>query len=129
MRSGPEMRVAWYVTWALTSISMRVRGSPFPVRILVTCGWEPAVGWSPMDASGLEGSEPDDGGAAVTGPLVVRASSIRSSKSVSTRPFDSNTLYPDCAGFGSVYHAVILEVTWTRVSSGPVATTWTVHSK
>src|ERR1700676_668805 len=80
------------------------------------------------DVSGLVASDCDDCGTPETGSLMPRASSIRSSRSVSTRPFDGNTRYPDCKGFGSVYHAVILAVTRTRVSSWPFAATWTAHS-
>src|SRR3979490_1533042 len=39
----------------------------------------------------------EDCGAAETPPLAARASSIRSSRSDSTCPFDCSTRYPDCA--------------------------------
>ena len=88
-----------------------------------SCGTE-----EPADNPDLEGLGCEDCGVTETRPVAGRASSIRSSRSVSTRPFDNNTRYPDCEIFGSVYHAVILAVTRTRVSSWPFATTWTAHS-
>src|SRR6266705_4717075 len=53
MRSGPEMRAAWYFTCAPTSMTMRVYVSVFHVRILVTCGRELAVAWSSPEAAGF----------------------------------------------------------------------------
>src|SRR5260370_4770474 len=101
MRSGPEMRVAWYFTWAPTSISMRECGSPFHVRILVTSGLEPAVGWFSPDATGLEASEPGDSGAAVTCGLVAKATSYPSIQSPSTHPLDTDIRLPESTGLES----------------------------
>src|SRR6266446_534253 len=51
MRSGFEMRAAWYFACAPTSITMRVYVSAFHVRIRVTCGLELPVAWISPDAS------------------------------------------------------------------------------
>src|SRR5579864_2742837 len=53
------------------------------------------------------------------------ASCKRSSKSDSTRPFDSKASYPECAG--SLFHAVIFAATRTRAPPEDVEVMRTLH--
>src|SRR5580692_365747 len=90
-----------------------------------------------VGASGLsllrEGSETAvRGGAATTGALVCEgwppsASARRSRKSVSNRPLEGSTWYPEFAEAGSAYQAVILALTRTSAPPVGVELTWISH--
>src|SRR5467141_3101130 len=88
------------------------------------------LGEAPLNLPRTSGDESTAGKLLVSGRIPVIGEIVEECAGDSRpHPFDSSTRYPDCEGFESVYHAVILAVTRTRVSSWPLATTWTAHSK
>src|ERR1700691_4985397 len=58
-----------------------------------------------------------------------RPCSIWSNRSVSTRPFETNSRSPGCADVGSMYHAVILAVAWTSAPPFGAGRTRRVQTK
>src|SRR5580704_194174 len=76
---------------------------------VVEPGWLVGAGVYNGPAGGTRIVEPGACGEA----LCAKASSMRSSKSVSTWPLELSSRYPERADSGSVYQAVIFEVTCT----------------
>ena len=67
------------------------------------------------------------GGGVLATVALPSASSNRSRKSASSRPFEGSTWYPDFAATGSAYQAVILALTRTCVPPDGGEVTSTVH--
>src|ERR1700674_562478 len=76
---------------------------------------------------GCEGAKLTGRFAATDAVLPPSASSRRSRKSVSRRPFEGNTWYPDFDEIGSAYQAVILALTRTRAPPEGVEFTCVTH--